>query len=192
MFDLDFVRQHNIRYDETLISAEDYDFWSRLWLAGGRLGMINEPLLYLRRHSSYPKEYYDNILNMRKKISARLLARFDITEKEAFEEDQCMLMQKMMVANARKKIINQYALIFTYEKQCTSQSLPEGTLYIKHFDFVDYFYPMGNNIFIRLETNEKYKKIGETGIDIIFENPAGETETYRRQSEDVYGLVEDL
>lgn len=192
MIDLDFVRKHNLRYDESLISAEDYDFWSRMWLAGGKLGMINEPLIQLRRHSSHPKEYYETILKMRKIISAKLLARFGISKEDAYEADRCKLVKKMIDANIHKKIINQYALVFTYEKQCTHQELPEGTLYMKHFDFVDHFFPMGNDIYMRGETKEHYKKISQTGKDIIFQAPNGQEEKYRLQNDGSYGLVEDL
>lgn len=192
MIKLDFVRQHHLRYDESLISAEDYDFWSRMWLAGGKLGMINEPLLQLRRHSSYPKEYYDTILQMRKVISAKLLARFGISKEDAFEANRCKLMRQMIEANSQKKIINQYALVFTYEKQCTQQHLPTGTLYIKHFDFVDHFFPLTDTIYIRAETKEQYKKISQTSKEIIFKSPDGEEERYRIQGDGSYGLIEDL
>lgn len=192
MFDLEFARKHQLRYDESLISAEDYDFWSRMWLAGGKLGMINEPLLRLRRHSSYGREYYDTILSMRKVISAKLLARFGISKEDAYEADRCKLMKQMIDANIKKQIVNQYALVFTYEQECTRPVLPEGTLYIKHFDFVDYFFPLSGSLYMRAETKEKYEKIRESGNDIILKNPAGEEELYRRQSGNIFALVEDL
>lgn len=192
MFDLEFVRQHGIRYDETLISAEDYDFWSRLWLAGGKLGMINEPLLRLRRHATYPKKYYDTILEMRKVISARLLERFGISKEEAYQGNRCYLMDKMIQSNQEKQIINQYALVLTFKKQCTDEILPDGTLYIKHFDFIDNLFWVDEKRYVRAENNDEYTLIEKTKDVLVLQNPQGKQERYHRQSDNSWGLVEDL
>ncbi len=192
MIDLEFVRENNIRYDETLISAEDYDFWSRMWLAGGKLGMINEPLLQLRRHSSHPREYYDTIVKMRKVISAKLLARFGVSTEVAFEGDRCKIMKQMIKTNPKVNIVNQYALEFTYNKQCGFENAPNGTLYIKHFDFVDNFFPVGSNSYMRAETKEIYKRIKQENRIVIFENPKGEEEYYFIQNDGSYALIEEL
>jgi glycosyltransferase involved in cell wall biosynthesis len=39
-------------FDETIHGAEDYDLWIRLILAGGRVGLIDEPLGYYRLHDA--------------------------------------------------------------------------------------------------------------------------------------------
>ncbi len=192
MFDLAFARKHNIRYDETLVSAEDYDFWSRMWVAGGKLGMINEPLIQLRRHSSHPPKYYETIARMRKVISARLLARFGISEKDAHEGNRCNLMYQMIETNPKVNIVNQYALEFTYNKQCGNENVPNGTLYIKHFDFVDNFYPIGKNTYMRAETKEIYEMIEKSNRTVIFKTPKGTKETYYIQNDESYAFVEEL
>ena len=192
MFDLEFARKNGIRYDETLISAEDYDFWSRLWLAGGKLGMINEPLLRLRRHTSYPKKYYETIMEMRKVISARLLERFGISKEEAYQGNRCYLMDKMIKANEKKRIVNQYALILTYKKQCTNELLPAGSLYIKHFDFIDNFFWVDEKRYVRAENQDEYQLVEQTNEVLVLKNPKGKNETYHRQTDGSWGLVEDL
>ncbi len=192
MIDLKFTRKHNLRYDESLISGEDYDFWARMWTAGGKLGMINEPLIQLRRHSTHSKEYYDTILRMRKVISARLLARFGISEKDAHEGNRCKLMYQMIQKNPKVNIVNQYTLEFTYNKQCGYENVPKGTLYIKHFDFVDNFYPIGKNMYIRAENKELYEKIEQNDRTVIFKTPQGVKETYYIQNDGSYAFIENL
>ena len=192
VYDLNFVRSHHIRYDETLISAEDYDFWSKIWLAGGKLGMINEPLLRLRRHRSHSEEYYQNIKTVRKIVSARLLSRFGISNIEAVALGECELMAKMINSPFADKLVDSYVLNLTYQRQCTSEELPEGTLYVKHFDFVDYFLWQSNNLYIRQKTNEIYQLLSHDDSTAEFLNPSGEKEVYRIMSDGSLGLIENL
>ncbi len=192
MFDLEFVRKHKLRYDETLVSAEDYDFWSRMWLAGGKLGMINEPLIWLRRHRTHPQFYYDTIHNVRATVSAKLLARFDISKEEAYHESRCTLMHKMIDANKTKKIVDQYVLELTYRKQCTREKNHSDILYVKHFDFVDDFIPTDTHTYMRAQTKEIYKLKEKKGKRVIFINPQGNEEIYRIQNDGSYALIENL
>ena len=192
VYDLNFVRSHHIRYNEELISAEDYDFWSKIRLAGGKLGMINEPLIRLRRHRSHSEEYYQNIKTVRKIISARLLSRFGISKEEVDSSTNCELMAKMMISPVAAKFVDLYVLDLTYRRQCTSETLPEGTLYVKHFDFVDHFLWESDNLYIRQKTNEIYQLLSHNESVAVFLNPYGEKETYRIMSDGSLGLIEDL
>lgn len=191
MYDLKFARKHNIRYDENLISAEDYDFWSKMFLAGGKLGMINEPLIRLRRHSTHKPQYYQNIKDVRKIISQKLLQRFDVTPEEALQP-RCKVFEKMIQTNKTKKLVDQYTLELTYRLECIPNGKKENSLYIKHFDFVDEFIPQGNNIYVRLRTNEKYELTYKVHNRAAFINPRGKEEIYRIQNDGSYGLIEDL
>lgn len=191
MFDLKFAREHNIRYDENLISGEDYDFWSKIFLAGGKFGMINEPLIRLRRHSTNKPEYYKTIHDVRKTISQKLLARFDVTPEEALKH-RCRVFEKMMKSNRTKKLVDQYTLELTYRLECIPHGKKENSLYVKHFDFVDEFIPQGNNVYTRLKTNEQYTKLYQAKKKVIFINPKGKEEVYRIQNDGSYGFIEDL
>lgn len=192
LIDLDFVRKHSIRYDESLISGEDYDFWAKMFMSGGKLGMVNEPLVYLRRHRTHSRAYYENIVETRRVVSARLLARFGITKEEVKSLSQCDLMKKMSESKEASKYVDMYVLNLTYNRQCTELKLPDGTLYVKAFDFVDHFLPAGKNIYTRQNNGELYQVVSQHGKEIVFLNPAGKHETYRLMDDGSYGLIEDL
>lgn len=190
VFRTDFVRQHNIRYNEKLMSSEDYDFWKQIVLNGGKLGMINEPLIWLRRHTSNSREYYQQIIENRKKTSAELLARFDITPLEAETKSRCELMGKMLRANRQKQIVDQYVLQLTYGNECGKEKLPSGTLYVKHMDYVDYFIPSENNIYIRMKTQEPLELISQEGLIYTFKGADGRIEIFNRQTDNALALKE--
>ncbi len=192
VIDLKFVRKHNLKYDESLISAEDYDFWANMLLAGGKLGMINEPLIHLRRHATHKREYYENITNMRKVISAKLLSRFGVSKEDAYEENRCKIMEQMIEANLTKKIVDQYSLEFTYKLQCTPEKLSHGSIYIKHFDFIDSFVPVGNDVYMRVRTKQMYKKVKYENRILTLINPDGEVEEYYWQNDGTYAYIENL
>ena len=101
-------------------------------------------------------------------------------------------MAKMILAPLVAKLVDPYVLNLTYRRQCTSEELPEGTLYVKHFDFVDYFLPEDNNLYIRQKTNEIYQLLSHDDSTAEFLNPLGEKEVYRIMSDGSLGLVENL
>lgn len=192
VLDLDFIRKHHIRYDESLISAEDYDFWSQVFLAGGKLGMINEPLVYLRRHLTNSKEYYDNIKNMRLVVSRRLLKRFGISDEMFANNNRCGLMALMLQAKNLNELLDEYVLQLTYNRQCGVHNVPENTLYVKHFDYVDDFLPVEQNVYRRAQTGDLYRLVSLERNTVIFLNPMGKEEKFRIQEDNSLGFIEDL
>ncbi|MDR2902483.1 MAG: glycosyltransferase [Lactobacillales bacterium] len=138
----DFLVDHGISYNENMMSSEDYDLWRQVITNGGRLYMLNEPLLILRRHRTNSMEYYREIERNRKVISGQLLARFGISADDAQTLNRCALMHKMVEANPDKKLVDQRTLVFTYKKECTKENLPQGSLYIKHEEWLDNLIPL--------------------------------------------------
>ena len=82
VFRTDFVRKHNIRYNENMISSEDYDFWAQIFMKGGKLRMLNERLIQLRRHRSNSKKYYDEIKKNARTTTDMLLKHYGIQNPE--------------------------------------------------------------------------------------------------------------
>ena len=78
MFRRDFVQKHNIRYDETLIAAEDYDFWAQIIMKGGQISVLNDYFVAIRIHSSNSKEYYDRMKKNSYAVADKILDSFGV------------------------------------------------------------------------------------------------------------------
>jgi len=73
MFRLEDLKKNNLRYDEDLLTSEDYDLWSRAVLVLN-FANINEPLLKYRRvGTSLCHSKNDTAYGIDKKIKQRLL-----------------------------------------------------------------------------------------------------------------------
>ena len=189
-FRTDFIRKHKIRYDETRLSSEDYDFWSKIFLKGGKLHMLNEHLIDLRRHRTNSREYYDQIKTNSRKTSDKLLAAMGVAEPEKLKTD-CERLNAMTKANQLSHRVDQYTLELIYNRQCQGEKIPANGYQIKHIDFVDYFEPtQTKHIFKRMRNNDKYTFMGMHGDLYAFKNPKGEIELYNKQFEKTLALKE--
>ncbi|MBO7244002.1 MAG: glycosyltransferase family 2 protein [Alphaproteobacteria bacterium] len=189
-FRTDFIRKHKIRYDETRLSSEDYDFWSKIFLKGGKLHMLNEHLIDLRRHRTNSREYYDQIKTNSRKTSDKLLAAMGVAEPEKLKTD-CERLNAMTKANQLSHRVDQYTLELIYNRQCQGGKIPANGYQIKHIDFVDYFEPtQTKHIFKRMRNNDKYTFMGMHGDLYAFKNPKGEIELYNKQFEKTLALKE--
>lgn len=185
----DFIQKHHIRYNESFISSEDYDFWRQIIFAGGHLSMINEPLMTLRRHHTNSPDYYQAIQDNRRKTSARFLERFGISQTDAFHSNRCDLLHQMIRQNPRVRLVDQDTLDFIYRKECTDEHLPAGSLYIKHTDYLDNLIPIGPNQFKRQKTEEQATVMYQTQDLIILRWDNGREETFERQ-ENAWALTD--
>ena len=195
VFRTDFVRKHNIRYDENIMSSEDYDFWAKIFMKGGKLRMLNDRLIHLRRHTTNSPEYYDSIKKHARLISDRLLKHFGIKNPENFEND-CERMEEMIKVNNQTQKLDSYTLNLFYSRSCKGYPPPKNGLYIKHEDWVDYLKPTEEkNVYERLRNKERYKiidvKENEYNIKNIFviESPKNEIEIYQLQRDGSLGLL---
>lgn len=61
VYRMDFIKKNNIKYNETFISAEDYDFIAQIIMNNGRIEYVHpyQPLVLFRMHNSNNKEYYN-------------------------------------------------------------------------------------------------------------------------------------
>ncbi len=186
----DFIERHGIRYDEEMISSEDYDMWAQVLMAGGRLEMMSEPLLIIRRHRTNTADYYRAIQQGRERVSARLLGRFGITPEEAASLSRCELMARMIPANQQRHIISEEALEFTYRKECTEENLPPGSLYIKHKLWLDNFIPHGPGRYRRESNGDTATVLFQDDRYLVVQWEDGREEVYEWQ-EDSFGYREN-
>lgn len=182
----DFLVQNHIRYNESFVSSEDYDLWRQIIFAGGQLDMINKPLMIIRRHRTNSNAYYDAIVSNRKKVSAQFLARFGIAEEE-IPLGRCHLLGLMQQKNPEYGLVDQDALEFTYKKECMEENLPDGTLYIKHSDYLDHFIPDGLDGYRRESTGERATILYRGPYKLVLLWEDGREETFLAQ-ENSWGL----
>ncbi len=196
VFRRDFVKKHNIRYDETMMSSEDYDFWSKIYMNGGKLRMLNEPLISLRRHRTNSQEYYDQIKSNAKIVSERLLHHFGITNPEKYKTD-CEKMAQIVNLNKINHKLDEYSIHLFFNRTCIGIGTPPEGLYIKHDKWVDYLLKTDKkNVFRRIKNGDEYKILeinkNNDGRENIFvlENPAGDMEIYHKQQDESLALLE--
>lgn len=182
----DFLIKNNIRYDEKFISSEDYDFWRQIIFAGGKLRMLNKPLMVIRRHKTNSEAYYDAIIGNRKKVSQRFLERFGISD-NGVQSGRCNILNLMRQKNPSYHLVDQKALEFTYKKECTNEILPEGTLYLKHDDYLDNLIPDGLDGYRRESNGERATILYKSSDKLVLLWDNGKEEVFLPQ-EDSWGL----
>lgn len=185
-----FLTTHNIRYNETLPRAEDYDLWAQIIAAGGRLFILNDVLMYLRRHHTWPKEDYKRMQVDKKLISARLLGRFGIPKEAALTLSRCDLMAQMKTANRDLNHVDKDALAFIYAKECTAKERPANRLYVKGIAWLDNLYPQGRGFYRRETTNDLFRAdfVGNNGL--MLTDRQGEA-SYFEQEKGAYNQINE-
>ena len=188
VFRKDYVKEHNIRYNENYISSEDYDFWAQIFMSGGKLRMLNEHLINVRRHRTNPKHYYVAIKKNAYDVKMKLLRHFGIQNPEELNSD-CDILNAMAKINPQTNRVDQYSLELTIDRRCNKKFGPKKSFYIKHNDFIDYFVQTETKrIFKRQRNNDIYTLISETDNEIfVFKTPSGKIETYKRQKDGSLG-----
>lgn len=96
----DFLVKHNIRYNEKLISAVDYDLFKKIIFAGGKLARHPETVLLYRMHTENGKKYYLAQAFARRLISKEFLKKYDI-KWNGDSQPTCALVEEMIKNNAK-------------------------------------------------------------------------------------------
>ena len=195
VFRRDFVKKHNIRYNENMMSSEDYDFWSQIFMNGGKLRMLNEPLISLRRHQTNSQEYYDQIKSNSKITSNKLLRHFGISEPEKLKTDCERMLHIVKVNNVNHKL-DEYTTNLFFNRTCIGIGTPKNGLYIKHNKWVDYLLKTDKkDVYRRIKNGDEYKILeinknndGRENIFVI-ENPDGDMEIYHKQQDESLTLL---
>lgn len=117
-YNLDFIKSNHIRYDETLRTSEDYDFWRQIFLKGGEFDLIQMPLLAYRFYHKNSKIFYqsqkNNALNITKKIQNVFFPTNDETEKIS----RCEKLKKIYETNKQLKLLKSKTIQKEIKKHC--------------------------------------------------------------------------
>lgn len=96
----DFLTQHNIRYNEQLISSVDYDLFKQIIFAGGKIARQPVTILLYRMHMENDPKYYRAQVIARRKISKEFFKKYGI-EWNGETKPTCDLIRRMIKNNAK-------------------------------------------------------------------------------------------
>ncbi len=130
-----FVEKNNIHYDTALVSAEDYDFWRQIAMAGGKMVGLSDALVYIRSHHSNVSTYYDEMTKNSVEIHKKMFSRFfepdaDELKFSYTKQEKCYLLKKIKQINAVNPKMPQIYLENSYKTQCPSDL--NNSYYVKH------------------------------------------------------------
>jgi glycosyltransferase involved in cell wall biosynthesis len=114
-----FLLKHQLKYDETLEPAEDYDLWTRI-VALGKLANVPEVLLKYRDHSnqvSITDQYKQNENSIVSKLRMIRFPLTNLTESDQFLSR--MIIEKERIPNAKKlrEVLNWLDWLFLSNRQ---------------------------------------------------------------------------
>ena len=149
LFRRDFVKKHNISYNTSLVSAEDYDFWASFILAGGRMTILENSLGFVRKHQTNTSAYYTQMKEASDWITQRLIRRFfEPTESQGryWPEIwiQCEVLKKIRYLNETEKVFLKQEVDSYYATWCPSNW--ENGYFLMHSDWNGFFIPEADGI----------------------------------------------
>ncbi|MDR2902455.1 MAG: glycosyltransferase family 2 protein, partial [Lactobacillales bacterium] len=110
MFRKNFIVRHGISFDESLVSAEDYDFWVQIILKGGRFSFLDEPLVRVRRHTENGGTYYKKMAENRRATSKKFLKAFGVGDDMIADPRHCQTLTYVAASNRFLNILNQKSI----------------------------------------------------------------------------------
>ena len=157
LFKRDFVQKNHIHYDLTMTSAEDYDFWSQIALAGGRMASVLDVLGYSRMHSTNSYSYYQDMNNNSKKIRHKMMKYFfEPTPQEikiAYTPlERCNILKKIVQKNKEHPLIRQKWLEHHYDVSCPKNI--EKTIFLSHTYWKDFLEHIDGNRYKRHKSTD--------------------------------------
>lgn len=176
-FKKEFVQKHNIEYDQSLKTAEDYDFYVKMVLAGGKLARIYDVLVLRRVHYLNDANYYKEMVKNSLEIHRKLISRFFVPTEEDIKfqyntYEKCVLLKKIMHHNEKNPKISQQYLVDRYFSSCP-KNIHESYYLRDTLHYWDGFLEMGENNNIRVIGHEKQGTIAKKSdneIEITWES----------------------
>lgn len=68
MWRVDFIKKHNITFDQNVPLVEDFPIYDQVFKNGGKIMTLNKTLYQYRLHHSNGKEYYAKIIDIQKSV----------------------------------------------------------------------------------------------------------------------------
>lgn len=102
LFWKDFLDKNTVYYNETLASAEDYDFFRQILMHRGSIAWANEVWTINRVHFSHDKAYYQNMHRNSSHVKRQLYTPYwQLSDSEAayrhlLPRERCAMVQKIL------------------------------------------------------------------------------------------------
>lgn len=96
-----FLDKNGILYDETLESAEDYDFFRQIFMHGGLVAQANEFWAIVRIHRTHGEDFYRNMNHNSVIVKKRFFAPYwELSDDESeywvlSQKEKCALLRKL-------------------------------------------------------------------------------------------------
>lgn len=163
----DFIRKHNIHYNQKYLYAEDTGFYKDVLNAGGKISSINEGLLVLGYVTNVkrPDNYYDTQGESFKLVQKEKLKPFFDAPYEwlgAFTKNEvkCLILEKMVDRNRKLHILNQSLLEKKKQGLCEKEQMKKEGIHALHSQWEDYIYlNPDKKTFYRIDVPEETGKI---------------------------------
>lgn len=153
-----FIRKHNIKYNSDYQAAEDYDFWKQVYLKGGKIARVENPLTLVRMHTTNDKAYYkqmeDNSIQIHKELISLFFApaENDVLYYYTIPQ-QCALMRKILNSSNLSKE-KTYADFENYYNFRCPKNLSKS-YFLSHPNWQSYVTLTEDNLYTRLFVNDK-------------------------------------
>ena len=176
LFKREFAQKKHIKYDTTLISAEDYDFWLQFVFNGANLASISDTLLYTGSDNVKPTNYYeamsDNSVFIHKKAFSRFFTpSSDELKFEYNLNEKCLILNKIKKVNQKDPQIPQIYIENRYNALCPLNIEESYYLVHKLNHWDGHIEKLDDEKWIRSSTKNiaKVKKLSEDTIKVIWE-----------------------
>lgn len=184
-----FVQENHIRYNPSLQSAEDYDFWRQFVLFGAQMASISDTLVFVRSHHSNPSSYYQAMYDNTLEIHRKMFSQFFTPKPEDLkffysQREKCVFLSQMLAANVQNPKLPHTYLEDRYQAQCPPNM--EEALFLKHQYWSDYLVPTPDRRWKRHAVNDSTADITFESDKIIVAWDKWPRETFYRQSDDSY------
>ncbi len=119
MFRRDFINQHQLRYDETILAGMDYRLWGEILMKGGRFHTIPERLYSLHLHYSHSNKYYQDQGDVSHQTSEKLQRFFFDYNEETKNASLCQKEQWIFETNKNLKLFDDNVLQRRIQEHCS-------------------------------------------------------------------------
>lgn len=192
-FKRDFVKEKHIKYDNNLVSAEDYDFWRQFVFNGANMASVSDILLYIGRDNFKPQNYYEAMHENSALIHKKIFSLFFTPTLNELKfkyntYEKCRILTKIKEANLKNPRIPQIYIENKYNSMCPINF--EKSYYLIHTinKWDGFIEQTDENKWVRIATNNtgKIVKIDDNKIEIHWDGYPVETFVHQENREWIF------